>query len=143
MDQIRLVSTYKGIQVPSMIFDSTGTKKIAALASYVIEALEKGRILIIDELDSSLHFKLTRAIVAMFNNELNTKAQMIFTAHDISLMDCKKLFRKEQIWFVHKDKYNVYFIHLLILQLNKVCVKPQILLKNTKKVLSVQYRNLI
>lgn len=112
MDQIRLVSTYKGIQVPSMIFDSTGTKKIAALASYVIEALEKGRILIIDELDSSLHFKLTRAIVAMFNNELNTKAQMIFTAHDISLMDCKKLFRKEQIWFVHKDKYNVYFYSL-------------------------------
>ncbi len=35
MDQIRLVSTYKGIPVPSMIFDSTGTKKIAAIASYV------------------------------------------------------------------------------------------------------------
>lgn len=30
MDQIRLVSTYKGLPVPSMIFDSTGTKKIAA-----------------------------------------------------------------------------------------------------------------
>ena len=27
MDQIRLVSTYKGIHIPSMIFDSTGTKK--------------------------------------------------------------------------------------------------------------------
>jgi hypothetical protein len=43
MDQIRLVSTYKGVQVPSMIFDSTGTKKIAAMASYVIEGLEQGR----------------------------------------------------------------------------------------------------
>lgn len=52
-----------------MIFDSTGTKKIAAMASYVIEALEQGRILVVDELDSSIHFKLTRAIVAMFNNE--------------------------------------------------------------------------
>lgn len=39
MDQIRLVSTYKGVHVPSMMFDSTGTKKIAAIASYVIEAL--------------------------------------------------------------------------------------------------------
>lgn len=80
MHQIRLTSVYKGVSVPSLLFDSTGTKKIAALASYIVEALEKGRILIIDELDSSIHFKLTRAIAAMFNNELNYKAQMIFTA---------------------------------------------------------------
>lgn len=112
MDQIRLVSTYKGIQVPSMLFDSTGTKKIAALAGYVIEGLEQGRILVIDELDSSIHFKLTRAIVAMFNNELNVDAQMIFTVHDINLMDCKRMFRKEQIWFVHKDKDGVYVYSL-------------------------------
>ena len=112
MDQIKLVSTYKGVKVPSMIFDSTGTKKIAALASYVIEGLEQGRILVVDELDSSIHFKLTRAIVAMFNNELNTNAQMIFTVHDINLMDCKKMFRKEQIWFVHKDQVGVYVYSL-------------------------------
>lgn len=112
MDQIRLVSTYKGVQVPSMLFDSTGTKKIAAMASYVIEALEQGRILVIDELDSSIHFKLTRVTVAMFNNELNTDAQMIFTVHDINLMDCKRLFRKEQIWFVDKDENGVYVYSL-------------------------------
>ena len=112
MDQVRLVSTYKGIPVPSIIFDSTGTKKIAALAGYIIEALEKGRILVIDELDSSIHFKLTRAIVAMFNNELNKSSQMIFTVHDINLMDCKRLFRKEQIWFIHKDDDGVYVYSL-------------------------------
>lgn len=112
MDQIRLVSTYKGIHVPSMLFDSTGTKKIAAMASYVIEALEQGRILVIDELDSSIHFKLTRATVAMFNNELNLNGQMIFTVHDINLMDCKRLFRKEQIWFVDKDDNGVYVYSL-------------------------------
>nr|WP_296473371.1 AAA family ATPase [uncultured Acetatifactor sp.] len=78
MDQIRLVSVYKGVHVPSILFDSTGTKKIAALASYIIEGIEQGRILVVDELDSSLHFKLTRAIVAMFNNELNMGAQLIF-----------------------------------------------------------------
>ena len=112
MDQIRLVSTYKGVHAPSMIYDSTGTKKIAAIASYVIEALEQGRILVVDELDSSIHFKLTRAIVAMFNNELNANAQMIFTVHDINLMDCKRMFRKEQIWFVHKDEEEVYVYSL-------------------------------
>ena len=112
MDQIRLVSTYKGVHVPSMLFDSTGTKKIAAIASYVIEAIEEGRFLVVDELDSSIHFKLTRAIVALFNNELNTNAQMIFTVHDINLMDCKRMFRKEQIWFVHKDEEGVYVYSL-------------------------------
>ena len=112
MDQIRLVSTYRGVHVPSMIFDSTGTKKIAAIASYVIEALEQGRILVVDELDSSIHFKLTRAIVALFNNELNTSAQMIFTVHDINLMDCKRMFRKEQIWFIHKDEEGIYVYSL-------------------------------
>lgn len=112
MDQIRLVSVYRGVAVPSVLFDSTGTKKIASLASYIIEGIEQGRILVVDELDSSIHFKLTRAIVAMFNNELNTSAQMIFTVHDINLMDCKKMFRKEQIWFVHKDNTGIYVYSL-------------------------------
>jgi AAA15 family ATPase/GTPase len=112
VDQIRVTSVYKGVAVPSLFFDSTGTKKIAALASYIIDSLENGRILIIDELDSSIHFKLTRAIVAMFNNELNRSAQLIFTVHDINLMDCKRLFRKEQIWFVSKDDDGVYVYSL-------------------------------
>ena len=111
-ESLRLTSVYRGIPVPSLLFDSTGTKKIAALASYVVNALKKGQILVVDELDSSIHFKLSRSIVSMFNNELNDNAQLIFTAHDVSLMDCKKLFRKEQIWFVHKDKEGVYLYSL-------------------------------
>jgi AAA15 family ATPase/GTPase len=103
MDQIKLISVYKGRAVPSIIFDSIGTRKFAALASYVIETLEKGKILIVDELDSSLHFKITRAIISMFNNEKNEKAQLIASLHDVSLLDCKKMFRKEQIWFTDKD----------------------------------------
>lgn len=113
-DSFRLVSVYKGKAVPSLLFDSTGTKKIAALASYVVSALKYGHILVVDELDSSIHFKLTRSIVSMFNNELNDRAQLIFTAHDVSLMDCKKLFRKEQIWFVHKDEERAYVYSLAV-----------------------------
>ena len=104
MDQIRLVSVYKGRPVPSIIFDSLGTRKIAALASYVITSIEEGKTLIVDELDSSLHFKITRAIISMFNNNINGNAQLIATLHDISLLDCKKMFRKEQIWFTDKTE---------------------------------------
>ncbi len=103
VDQIKLVSVYKGKAVPSIIFDSLGTRKIAALASYVITAIEEGKTLIVDELDSSLHFKITRAIISMFNNDINKNAQLIATLHDISLLDCKKMFRKEQIWFTDKN----------------------------------------
>lgn len=112
MDMLHLASVYKGVALPSMLFDSTGTKKMAVLASYVIDALEKGRVLIVDELDSSLHFKLTRAIIALFNNELNQSAQLIATVHDVSLLDCQTLFRKEQIWFTYKDHDSTYLYSL-------------------------------
>ncbi len=104
LDQIRLISVYKGKAVPSVIYDSLGTKKFSALASYVIEALEQKKVLFIDELDSSLHFKITRAIISMFNNDINKGSQLIATLHDVSLLDCKKMFRKEQIWFTDKDE---------------------------------------
>lgn len=112
LDLLHLTSIYNGVPVPSLLFDSTGTKKIAAISSYVIDALENDRILIVDELDNSLHFKLTRAIIAMFNNELNNKAQLIATVHDSSLIDCQTLFRKDQIWFAHKDRDNAYLYSL-------------------------------
>lgn len=111
-EMLHLASVYKGVMVPSMLFDSTGTKKMATLASYVIEALENGRILVVDDLDSNLHFKITRAIISVFNNELNREAQLIATAHDASLLDCQTLFRKEQIWFTHKDRENAYLYSL-------------------------------
>ena len=112
MERLHFVSVYKDVVLPSVFFDSTGTKKIIALAGYVIDALEKGRILVVDELDNSLHFKLTRAIISLFNNELNKCAQLICTVHDFTLLDCKKMFRKEQIWFSYKDRDNAYLYSL-------------------------------
>ena len=118
-DMLRLTSVYKGREVQSFKFDSTGTKKIVALASFVVEAMKKNHILFIDELDSSLHFKLTRAIVELFNSEHNKGAQLIFTLHDVSLLDCKKLFRKEQIWFVEKDNEGARIFPLSVFTASK------------------------
>ena len=112
LDLLKLKSTYKGTLVPSILFDSDGTLKMVALSSYIIDAIYNGKILLIDEIDGSLHFKLVREIINMFNNELNTKAQLIATTHDISLLDCKKIFRKEQIWFTSKDDKKTYLYPL-------------------------------
>ena len=70
----------------------------------------------------------------MFNNELNTSAQMIFTVHDINLMDCKRMFRKEQIWFVHKDEEGVYVYSLADFTAQQGCEIRQMLWKNIEKV---------
>ena len=51
----------------------------------------------------------------MFNNELNTSAQMIFTVHDINLMVARECFRKETDLVVHKDEEGVYVYSLAIL----------------------------
>ena len=69
-----------------------------------LDVLEKGEILIVDELDRSLHPVLSKALIKMFNNpEINkNNAQLIFTTHDTTLLD-GEIFRPDQIWFTEKD----------------------------------------
>lgn len=104
IDTFCLRTTYGGVTVPSLFFDSSGTKKIEAVASYIYEAIKEGKTLIIDELDNGLHYKLTRAIVSTFNNLSNIKGQLLFTAHDLLLIDCNNLMRKDQIYFLERNK---------------------------------------
>ncbi len=111
-DMYKLTSVHKGKSVPSLIFDSKGTKEIVALSSYIIEALIEGKTLVIDEIDNGLHYRITRSIIAMFNNVKNKDGQLIFTSHDISLLDTKRLFRKDQIAFIDKDKNGPYLYSL-------------------------------
>ena len=99
-ETLKFYSKHNGYRVPSVFFDSVGTQKLIALSGYIYESLSQEKILIVDEIDSSLHHILTKAIVAMFNNILNKKAQLIFTTHDVLLLDLKNMFRKDQIWLV-------------------------------------------
>ena len=111
-DALSLTTTYGKASVPSMFFDSAGTKKIEAIASYIYDALSQGSLLVVDEMDNGLHFALTRAIVSMFNNIANTKAQLLFTAHDLLLVDCQPLMRKEQIYFLSRTKEGAHLFCL-------------------------------
>jgi AAA15 family ATPase/GTPase len=98
--------TEKGKAVFSLKEESFGTQRLFYLAGPILDMLDKGRTLIVDELDSSLHPLLVRRLVELFQNpDINSKnAQLIFTTHDTSLLDIE-LFRRDQIWFVEKDKY--------------------------------------
>ena len=85
--------------------ESLGTRRLFAFAGPVIDVLRQGRVLIVDELDGSLHPLMVRFLLQMFHSpELNRNgAQLIFTTHDTSLLD-KDLFRRDQVWFVEKDR---------------------------------------
>lgn len=104
-----LVPTFRHVsRTGSAVFDfgdeSEGTQKLFALAGPIFEILQKGQVLIVDELDRSLHALLVRQLITMFQDpDVNVNgAQLIFTTHDTSLLD-GKLLRRDQIWFTEKD----------------------------------------
>jgi len=107
-DSFKFMSVYNGMKMPSVLFDSLGTNKLLRMSGYILDAIENNKTIFIDELDSSLHFVLVKAIISLFNNIKNEESQLIFTSHDISLMDCKNMFRKEQLWFTNKYKKVAY-----------------------------------
>lgn len=85
--------------------ESAGTKKFLRMAAPILDCLDKGYVVAIDELDAKLHPLLTKAIVGMFNSvATNPKgAQLIFATHDTMLLEKGKL-RRDQIWFTEKDR---------------------------------------
>jgi uncharacterized protein len=98
--------TEHGKAVFDLADESNGTRSLLFLAGPVLDILSKGLTLVIDELDTSLHTLLVRELVRLFHRpEVNTSgAQLIFTTHDTSLLDAPDLFRRDQVWFVEKDR---------------------------------------
>jgi AAA15 family ATPase/GTPase len=94
-----------GEMVPIGLDDqSRGTQALFAAAGPLLDVLENGRVLVVDEIDSSLHPTLVRFIVGLFHDpETNPNhAQLIFVTHDTTLQD-PDFMRRDQIWFVKKD----------------------------------------
>lgn len=87
--------------------ESVGTQTVFALIPFISLVLENRRVLLVDELDRSLHPLLVQLIVSMFNDpEINKNgAQLIFNTHDTNLLNLDIL-RRDQIWFVEKNDKN-------------------------------------
>lgn len=94
--------------------ESSGTVKFFALTGPILDVLENGYSLVVDELDSKLHPNLVCKIISLFNSkEFNPKnAQLIFNTHDTNLLD-SGLFRRDQIWFVDKDRFGAAKLYSL------------------------------
>jgi AAA15 family ATPase/GTPase len=88
--------------------ESLGTRRLLEVATSALLVLRRGALLVVDELDASLHPRLVREIVAMFGSPgTNPRhAQLVFTSHDVTLLD-PSLLRRDSIWFTEKDQAGV------------------------------------
>lgn len=86
--------------------ESKWTMQIFNFAGSIYDVMKNGKILFIDEIDKSIHPMLLQTIIKIFH-KTNTKIwkyQFIFNTHDTTLLDAD-IFRRDQIWFVDKNKY--------------------------------------
>ncbi|MCC7430805.1 ATP-binding protein [bacterium] len=94
--------------------ESDGTKKFFLLAVILSEALDSGKVLVFDELETSLHPLLLESIIKTFNSEHNTKnAQLIFTTHNTNFLT-GEFFRRDQVWFTEKNKFEATKLFSLV-----------------------------
>lgn len=81
--------------------ESVGTKTFINILIYLLDVLENGKVLIIDELEGNLHFLIQKYILDMVIN--SNKGQLIFTTHNVDLLS-SDYFSKEQILIVEKNR---------------------------------------
>lgn len=101
---------------PKVAFDfeteeSEGTKTLFRMMLSMMEIIRKGRLLLIDEIDTSLHTQLVEFIIGMFNG--SERAQLVYTSHNTHLLNTD-FQRRDQVYFVNKredgssDLYSLY-----------------------------------
>lgn len=82
--------------------ESAGTRKMFAFLGPILDILENGKVLIIDELETSLHPNISEFIVRLFHSKLNKKnAQMLFVTHNTNLLT-RNVLRRDQIYITGK-----------------------------------------
>ena len=95
--------------------ESEGTNKLFDIITMILMSLKGGGLLVIDELDCKLHPILTAYIIKMFNDPKQNEAhgQLIFATHDSNLLSAKCL-RRDEVWFVEKDKQESSDLYSLV-----------------------------
>gem|GEM_PF-489303 len=101
--------------------ESDGTNRLFELAPAITSALTSRKILVIDEMEHSLHPHLASMVLRLFNDsELNKfDSQLIFSTHNMDLMKPEKM-RRDQIWFSEKTKGNTNIFSLDDFEKDKV-----------------------
>lgn len=96
---------------------SSGSIMWLALATTAVDALTSGQLLVVDDLTAYLHTELGRTVISWFTDPTvnQTGAQLIFTTHDIALMDIGRgpIRNRERIWFTEKNSAKATMLYQL------------------------------
>lgn len=99
IDTISAKVVYENFETDLMLEESTGVRKLFGMLCPLIDIMVNGKVLVCDELESSLHEALVFELVKKFVKVQSKKcAQLIFTTHETGLLNLD-LFRRDQIWF--------------------------------------------
>lgn len=95
-----------GFQKFNVDDESAGTKSLFVIGGIILEALETGSVLVVDEFEKNLHPSITQFLIKLFHNTLINplNAQLIFATHDITQLSNDN-FRRDQVWFTEKNEF--------------------------------------
>lgn len=94
------------------ISQSDGTIKLLSLIPAIYDSIYKEKTVVIDEINNCLHPSIVEGITRLFANNDKSKGQLIFTTHDIELLDVKNIMRSDEIWFADKkDGSTIMYSH--------------------------------
>lgn len=108
VDAITAKVVYEKFETDLMQDESTGVQKLFGLLCPIIDIMVNGKVLICDELESSLHESLVYELVRIFMHHKTDKfSQIIFTTHETGLLNLD-FFRRDQIWFTEMEEIERY-----------------------------------
>lgn len=105
---------YDRFEVDVMTEESAGVRRLFQMICPIIDILNRGKILICDEIEAGLHESVIFQIVQLFQHYQKDKfAQLIFSTHDTSLLDTD-LFRRDQVWFTQLNEERATDLYSLV-----------------------------
>lgn len=81
---------------------SDGTKSAIVIICLLNKLITENSILFVDEIENSMHPMIIKNLLEIFLQNKNTKGQLIFTTHEVHLLD-QELLRADEIWFAEKE----------------------------------------
>jgi AAA15 family ATPase/GTPase len=83
--------------------ESDGTVRLLDFIPAFKDLITKRKVILIDEIERSIHPLLIKELIKKFSFDDNTLGQFIFSTHESNLLD-QNIFRQDEIWFAEKNK---------------------------------------
>lgn len=84
---------------------SDGTVRLLTLIPAIYEAVNRQKVIFVDEIDNSIHPNLMFSLLQFYGTK-QSRGQLIFTTHTTRLINQQELLRPDEIWLTEKEDGN-------------------------------------